>query len=535
MLISQNALTKTTAPNPDVPPVHGGDEEIKPKTPVNELKPKRNKKRSRDEEKSKKSENEKEMKRLEGVLFGSLYAPPEFGSESAAATETQPADLEDLFIEDRSTDNQVSVYEEDQQLVSKGTRKPVWFDEEEERTQVDIRNVTRLRKLRKDVDEQVISGSEYVERLRAQHMKLNPGTDWARAGSDQESGLSVVDEEDDSDFLRSNDELVVKDTVKLLPGLLEFSRLDNANKEERSNSVINSVQFHQNGQLLLTAGLDRRLRLFQVDGKRNPKVNSIFLEDCPIYKASFLPDGSEVILSGRRKFFYSYDLVKNNVNRVGPLTGRDEKSLESFEVSPDSKTIAFVGNEGYILLVSAKTKQLIGTLKMNGTVRSMAFAENGTQLLSSGGDGQVYHWDIGTRKCIHVGTDEGSLLATSLCVSPDSSLFCTGSSSGIVNLYKRDEFLGGKRKPVKIVKNLTTEVNEMRFNHDAQILAICSRMKSKAVRLVHVSSGSVFSNWPSGNSGLVRCLDFSPNSGFLTVGNAEGQVLLYKLHHYQKA
>ncbi|KAF3325314.1 U3 small nucleolar RNA-associated protein 18 [Carex littledalei] len=528
MLISQNALAKTTAPKPDAPPTPGADEVLQPKTAMNESKPKSNKKRSRDEQKSKKSEHENEMKRLEGVLFGSLYAPPEFGSES------KPADPSTLFIEDRSTDNQLSVYEEDQQLVSKENRKPAWFDEEEERTQVDIRIVNRLRKLRKDVDEQVISGSEYVERLRAQHMKLNPGTDWARAGSDQESGLTAVDEED-SDFLRSNDELVVKDTVKLLPGLLEFSRLENANKEERSNSVINSVQFHRNGQLLLTAGLDRRLRLFQVDGKRNPKVNSIFVEDCPIYKASFLPDGSEVILSGRRKFFYSYDLVKNNVNRVGPLTGRDEKSLESFEISPDSKTIAFVGNEGYILLVSAKTKQLIGTLKMNGTVRSMAFAENGTQLLSSGGDGQVYHWDIGTRKCIHVGTDEGSLLATSLCVSPDSSLFCTGSSSGIVNLYKRDEFLGGKRKPVKIVKNLTTEVNEMRFNHDAQILAICSRMKSKAVRLVHVSSGSVFSNWPSGKLGLARCLDFSPNSGFLTVGNAEGQVLLYKLHHYQKA
>jgi U3 small nucleolar RNA-associated protein 18 len=366
-------------------------------------------------------------------------------------------------------------------------------------------------------------------------VKLNLGTDWARVGSDQESGLSVADDEDDHDLLRSTDELVVKDTVKLLPALLEFSRLSNANKEERSNSEINSVQFHQNGQLMLTAGLDRRLRLFQVDGKRNPKVNSIFLEDCPIYKAYFMPDGSEIILAGRRKFFYSYDLVSNSVNRSGPLTGRDEKSLESFEVSPDSKTIAFVGNDGYILLVSSKTKQLVGTLKMNGTLRSLAFAENGTQLLSSGGDGKVYHWDIGTRKCIHVGVDEGSLAVTSLSVSPDSSLFCTGSSSGIVNIYKRDEFLGGKRKPLKIVKNLTTEVNEMKFNHDAQILAICSSMKSKAVRLVHVPSGSVFSNWPSGNLGHARCLDFSPSSGFLTLGNTEGHVLLYKLHHYQNA
>ena len=166
------------------------------------------------------------------------------------------------------------------------------------------------------------------------------------------------------------------------------------------------MQFHKNAQLLLATGLDRRLRFFQIDGKRNAKIQSIFLDDCPIRKASFLPDGSQVILSGRRKFFYSFDLVKAKVDKIGPLVGREEKSLEVFEVSPDSQTIAFVGNEGYILLVSTKTKELIGTLKMNGTVRSLAFADDGCQLLSSGGDGQVYHWDLRTRICIHKGIDK---------------------------------------------------------------------------------------------------------------------------------
>ena len=75
----------------------------------------------------------------------------------------------------------------------------------------------------------------------------------------------------------------------------------------------------------------------------------------PIRKASFLPDGSQVIVAGRRKFFYRFDLVKAKVDKIGPLVGREEKSLEDFEVSLDSSTIAFVGYEGYILLVSSKT------------------------------------------------------------------------------------------------------------------------------------------------------------------------------------
>ena len=69
-----------------------------------------------------------------------------------------------------------------------------------------------------------------------------------------------------------------------------------------------------------------------------------------------MPHGSQVIIAGRRKFFYSFDLVKAKFDKIGPLIGGEEKSLEVFEVSPDSSTIAFVGYEGYILLVSIKTK-----------------------------------------------------------------------------------------------------------------------------------------------------------------------------------
>lgn len=329
----------------------------------------------------------------------------------------------------------------------------------------------------------------------------------------------------------------MKSSGKLLPGLLDYSKLVDANVEEPAGSPITSVQFHRNAQLLLTAGLDRRLRFFQIDGKRNTKIQSIFLEDCSIRKASFLPDGSQVIISGRRKFFYSFDLVKATVDKIGPLTGREEKSLECFEVSPDSKTIAFIGNGGYILLVSAKTKELIGTLKMNGTCRSLAFAEGGQQLLSSGGDGHIYHWDLRTRTCFHKGVDDGCITGSSLCTSPGGNLFAAGSDSGIVNIYNREEFLGGKRKPLKTVDNLTTKVDFMKFNHDAQILAISSRLTSKSLKLVHIPSFTVFSNWPPPNKSLGHptCLDFSPGGGFMAYGNAAGKVLLYKLHHYNRA
>lgn len=517
---------------------------------------KKRKKRNDAEEKKMLIEEELEMQKLGNFLFGSLHSPVEFGTEDEDEKEGG-LDVDDsaLFVMDRAGNNDVSVYGEDGGyqvgIVEEDgdkQRKPAWLDDEEE-TVVNISKVNRLRKLRKEEDETVISGSAYVSRLRAHHAKLNPGTDWANLDfkvktydSDEESevengavvasGYNNVD-----DILKTNDDLVVKRGVKLLPGILEYSRLVDANAEDPSNGPINSVQFHRNHQLLLAAGLDRKLRFFQIDGKRNKMMDSIFIEDCPIRNASFLPDGSQVIVSGRRKFFYSVDISKGNVDKIGPLTGREEKSLEVFAVSPDSRTIAFLGNEGYILLVSAKTKELIGTLKMNGTARSLAFTDDGQQLLSSGGDGQVYHWDLRTRTCVHKGVDEGSINGTALCTAPVGSLFAAGSSSGIVNVYNREEFLGGKRKPIKTLEHLRTETSFLKFNHDAQILAICSTMQKSSLKLVHIPSFTVFSNWPPANKTLhyPRCLDFSPAGGFMAVGNAAGKVLLYKLHHYQQA
>ncbi|XVE95513.1 hypothetical protein REPUB_Repub02eG0103900 [Reevesia pubescens] len=490
------------------------------------------------------------MKKLENFLFGSIYSPVEFGKQGQDVAEDGASAL--LFL-DRSANNAQLSEESDYEEKIK-ERKAVWVDEEEEKTTINIAKVNRLRKLMKEEDESLISGSEYISRLRAQHAKLNPGTEWAELysglrndsiyddeSSDEEKGLvaarSYGKVEVDDDILRTNEDLVVKSTVKLLPGLLEYSRLVDANAEEPSNGPISSVQFHRNAQLLLVAGLDRRIRFFQIDGKRNTKIQSVFLEDCPVRRASFLPDGSQVVIAGRRKFFYCFDLVKAKVDKIGPLVGREENSLEVFEVSPDSSTIAFLGNEGYILLVSSKTKELIGTLKMNGTVRSLAFSDDGKQLLSSGGDGQVYHWDLRTRTCFRKAVDEGCINGTALCTSPNGRMIAAGSDSGIVNIYNRDEFLGGKRKPIKTIENLTTKVDFMKFNSDAQILAICSTMKKNSLKLIHVPSFTVYSNWPPLNKNLQypRCLDFSPGGGFMAVGNAAGKVLLYKLHHYNHA
>ena len=90
--------------------------------------------------------------------------------------------------------------------------------------------------------------------------------------------------------------------------------------------------------------------------------------------------------SGRRKGFFIYDLAASRVEKVQGILGRQEKSCEGFVTCSSSSNplVAFLGNEGCIPLVSLQSRQSVGTLKMNGSVRTAAFTADGQELLTAG-------------------------------------------------------------------------------------------------------------------------------------------------------
>jgi U3 small nucleolar RNA-associated protein 18 len=172
------------------------------------------------------------------------------------------------------------------------------------------------------------------------------------------------------------------------------------------------------------------LFLNQIDGKDNEKVQSIYFADLPLTCAEFTPNGKEIIASGTKKHFYVYDLDSGEIDRVESIignfnkygfksntilylyvslilnlilgvsngflildyinaclfSGRTESKLKKFLISPDNNFLVFLGNDGYIVIVSNKSKQWIGNLKMNGQVTAAAFSPDGRFLYTAGGD-----------------------------------------------------------------------------------------------------------------------------------------------------
>lgn len=134
------------------------------------------------------------------------------------------------------------------------------------------------------------------------------------------------------------------------------------------------------------------LYVYQFGAQRltNRRVVFTLVPKLPIYSAHFLGDTGKVVVSGRRPFFYIYDSIAGKLDHVPRVLGREEKSLEKCFPSPDGKTIAFLGNDGYVILVDVRSKQWLASLKMNGSVRALSFTADGEYILASGSDGDVY-------------------------------------------------------------------------------------------------------------------------------------------------
>lgn len=72
----------------------------------------------------------------------------------------------------------------------------------------------------------------------------------------------------------------------------------------------------------------------------------------------------QVVLSGRRPFFYVYDALAGVATKVPGLAGRSEKSLERLCVSPGEGLLtAFTLSDGWLGVVDNRTSRLATQVK----------------------------------------------------------------------------------------------------------------------------------------------------------------------------
>lgn len=366
--------------------------------------------------------------------------------------------------------------------------------------------------------------------LKRKFERIAGNPSWAKL-DDQ---VKELDSDDEDGISKTIGHIAKKTASKTLPkGELSFKRLMDVNKATMKEGRITSTIFHPKSTVGIVAGLKGMVSIFSIDQRENKKIHNIKYEKFPIYSCKLNNDGDEMTVGGNDPQYHTYNLLSGYKQKARLPRGVNQ--LKSFELSPCGKYMAVTGEFGEIHLLHSMTKELLCTLKQEYFSTSLNFSIDSTKLFSHSDDNEVTVFDIRTQRVQHRFVDDGCVNGTSLAISPSGKLIATGSRQGYVNIYNYEDVLASKYpKPVKALSNLSTEIVDVKFNPTNEMLAFCSSDTKNAVKLAHLPSATVFSNFPSQQDfmGQATTLAFSPAGGFFSIGSIGGAVPLYRLRHF---
>lgn len=231
-----------------------------------------------------------EERRLTALIFGGHYEQDPEPTEGDVEEEAEESnDVAESFFE---LDRTGEAADEPEEHDEGGTRfdtddeesdseheandQPAWVDEDDAAVATNLLDTDRLKKLRKSRSESApLDGVELERRLRKRFQDTamaTARTDWASVDVREKS-------EDDNVFGSSAAPLLASSFDRLPPQVLSVVRCHDANQQDPNQAVVQAVHFHPGSDpdrpLMLTAGLDKTLRFFQVDAEESQKIHGI--------------------------------------------------------------------------------------------------------------------------------------------------------------------------------------------------------------------------------------------------------------------
>ena len=427
-------------------------------------------------------------------------------------------------------------------------------EEIKEKLMINLNKTNKLRKLKKDIGESKISTEEYELRIREHYnnmnnIKNNDLYKWAEDDENEDNTTNENDllkenqEGDDLEkLLRTNKSLINENKILTSTNILKYQQCPQVTKLPgyQHISIMSTINFHpRNKEILLTSGLDKKLKIFNINYSENftsKLVKTINTLDIPIFSVKFISN-EDIIITGRRKHYYLYNLEKQNLTRIEgnfALSSNKINSLEKCFVGLDSNIFSFGDNYGNIYLYDINTKRFKYDIKISSSINSICFDDK-NYLYAVGDQSEIYIYDLRKyRNCLKKVNDYGNFYTNCMDISNNYNYIGTGGKQGYVNLYSVSDLVNDLNEdvePVKIYDNLTTSCDYVRFDKVNSMLGMSSKWKKNAFRFVNLENKKVYNNFPSFREHLKYpfCFDFNCDNSLISIGNDEGKAFLFHI------
>ncbi|HTR93898.1 MAG TPA: helix-turn-helix domain-containing protein [Trebonia sp.] len=285
--------------------------------------------------------------------------------------------------------------------------------------------------------------------------------------------------------------------------LLEASGTPEVTQAEDSAGIVQWVSLSPDRRLLVAAGADGTLRLWNITQSEHPVPIATLAQansDHPLYTAAFSPDGTLIAAAGAERVVRLWRVA-------GTAAAPQLTVIKQPVTGPDD------------------------------TIYSVAFSPDGKTLAAGSADGSVWLWNVSKPgRAVPEGgalTVPGSHVAVnSVGFGAGGQVLAAGTSAGTVMLWR----VRGSSEPVRYPHMPLTgpggPVSGVAFSPDGQTLAASSQDDKVWLWTVHTSkkSGSATAEGTlTGATNWANTVAFSPDGTSLAAGTSAANVLVWNL------
>jgi WD40 repeat protein/tRNA A-37 threonylcarbamoyl transferase component Bud32 len=252
-------------------------------------------------------------------------------------------------------------------------------------------------------------------------------------------------------------------------GLVTIS--DSDDQLRAHTDSITRLRFSSDGRVMITASLDRTVRVFEMDnGVETFRLRG---HTGAIRDADVSPDGRLLVTVGADQTVKLWDAWAGQSARMLASNGWP---MTTVAYRSDSQAVAFGTRDGTVSVLEPHNGTIVFLNKRahQGQVCGVAFDSDGTLLATTGRDGQLKVWDAGSGKMKYARqVSEGTCCMASspteplLATSDNQSLRLWDPRSGEVKKTITDEKLG----------------LDMAFSDDGKYLAIIRQMRLSVIEV----------------------------------------------------